>query len=187
MAVFNIFLLALALAVDAFMVAFSYGLIIKKKKGISSLKIATSTALGQFIMPIIGWYGARSIYEHIEALDHWIAFAVFLALGLKIIKDALDGNAKKNDIKSKTLTLKVLIMIGIATSIDALVMGGTLFFMKENIWVAAPIIGLVTFICAFAGFHLNRALKKFPTNYLEIAAGIILIGLGIKVLVEHLQ
>ncbi len=84
----DVFLLALALSVDAFVVAFSYGLVIRKKKGASALKIATATGLGQWIMPILGWYGARSVYKQIEAIDHWIAFFVFCALGIKVIADS---------------------------------------------------------------------------------------------------
>ena len=73
----EIWFLALALSVDAFVVSFSYGLIINKNRNLTSVKIALSTALGQFFMPIFGWYGASSIYKQIEAVDHWIAFFVF--------------------------------------------------------------------------------------------------------------
>lgn len=181
----DVFLLALALSVDAFVVAFSYGLIIKKKKGKSALKIATATGLGQFIMPVLGWYGARSIYHQIEQLDHWIAFFVFLMLGLKVISDALrDCDCKEK--LNKSLSLKILFMICLATSIDAFVSGSMLYFMKAPVWSASITIGLTTFIVASFGFNFCRMFKKVPTKYLEITSGVILIALGCKVLFEHL-
>ncbi len=183
----DIILVALALSVDAFVVSFSYGLVIKRFKIRNSLKIAASTGLGQFLMPLAGWYGTKSVYTYIESIDHWIAFAVFLVLGLKVITDALEDECECAAKPQKNLTFKIVLMIGIATSIDALVMGGTLFFMGANIWIAAPLIGLTTFVCALIGFHLNICFKKIPTKYMEISAGIILILLGCKVLYEHLS
>lgn len=184
----DILLLALALSVDAFVVSFSYGLVIKSNPLKNSLKIGFATGFGQFIMPVIGWYGTRSVHNYIESFDHWIAFAVFVALGLKVIDEALE---KKDDSQqkklSKKLTKRVLLMIGVATSIDALVTGVTIYFMNVSIWFAAPIIGVTTFICSVIGFRLNCCFKKVPTKYMEIAAGIILILLGCKVLYEHLS
>lgn len=185
---FDIFLVALALSVDAFIVSFSYGLVVRKNKTANSLKLGLSTGLGQCLMPLIGWFGTKSVYQFIEPVDHWIAFGVFLALGLKVIADSLEddcGDETKH--LQKNLTFKILLMIGIATSIDALVMGGTLFFMGADIFVAAPVIGLTTFICSVIGFHLNCFFKKIPTKYMEIGAGLILIALGCKVLYEHLS
>lgn len=180
----DVFLLALALSVDAFVVAFSYGLIIKKGKGKSALKIAAATGLGQFAMPVLGWYGARSIYDQIAAVDHWIAFFVFLMLGLKVISDAFrdcDCTAKL----SHTLTLKILLMIGIATSIDAFVSGSMLYFMRAPVWTSAAVIGVTTFVMSCIGFNFCRIFKKIPTRWLEIPSGLILIALGCKILYEH--
>lgn len=181
----EVFLLALALSVDAFIVSFSYGLVIKKKKGKSALKLATATGLGQFIMPILGWFGARSIYHQIEQVDHWIAFFVFLMLGLKVISDALKECDCAEKL-SKNLTFKILFMIGVATSIDAFVSGSMLYFMKAPVWTSALLIGMVTFVNSCIGFNFCRIFKKIPTRYLEITSGIILIGLGFKVLYEHI-
>lgn len=180
----DVFLLALALSVDAFVVAFSYGLIIKKGKGKSALKIAAATGTGQFVMPVLGWYGARSIYDQIAAVDHWIAFFVFLMLGLKVISDALrdcDCAAKL----SQTLSLKILFMIGVATSIDAFVSGSMLFFMRAPVWSSAAVIGSTTFAMSVIGFNFCRLFKKIPTRWLEIPSGLILIALGCKILYEH--
>ena len=182
----DIFLLALAMSVDAFVVSFSYGLIIKKGKGKAALKLGTATGLGQFIMPVLGFFGAGMIYNYIEALDHWIAFFVFLVLGIKIISEAFKNCNCKIPKTSKVLSLKILLMIGLATSIDAFVSGAMLYFIKAPIWSSALIIGVVTFINACIGFNLCRMFKNFPMKYLEIFSGLILILLGTKVLVEHL-
>lgn len=185
MNIIDIIMLGLALAVDAFIVSFSYGLIIKQNRWQNAINLGLATGFGQFIMPVIGWYGTNIVHGYIESIDHWLAFAVFLALGLKVIDDALNDDDKAQNL-SRELTFKILLMIGLATSIDALVTGITLYFMKVSIWFAAPTIGLITFICAVMGFQLNCCLKKIPTRYMEIAAGIILILLGCKVLYEHL-
>ncbi len=181
----DVFFLALALSADAFVVSFSYGLVVKKKKGVSILKIASATGLGQFVMPIVGWFAAHVVYKQIEQIDHWIAFFVFLALGSKIISDAL--RAKKCEEKlSPKLTFKILFAIGVATSIDALVSGSMLYFVQIPIWPAATLIGAVTFIASVIGGNFCRLFKKLPSNVLEILSGLILIGLGCKVLYEHL-
>ena len=181
----EVFLLALALSVDAFIVSFSYGLIIKKGKGKAALKLSAATGLGQFVMPVLGWYGARSVYQLIEALDHWIAFFVFLVLGIKVISEAFkEGDCQPK--LSKILNAKILFFIGLATSIDAFVSGSMLYFMKEPVWSASALIGIVTFINASLGFNFCRIFKNFPVKYLEISSGLILIALGVKVLYEHL-
>ena len=181
----EVFVLALALSVDAFIVSFSYGLVIKKKKGKSALKLATATGLGQWLMPILGWFGARSIYHQIEQVDHWIAFFVFLMLGLKVISDSLRKGDCEEKI-AKVLSLKILLLIGVATSIDAFVSGSMLYFMKQPVWSSALIIGAVTFINSCLGFNFCRLFKNFPKRILEISSGVILIALGCKVLYEHI-
>ncbi|MBQ8660741.1 MAG: manganese efflux pump [Alphaproteobacteria bacterium] len=182
----DIFLLALALAVDAFVVSFSYGLIIRQKRRTAALKVAGATAFGQFVMPILGWYGARGVYRLIEQVDHWIAFFVFLTLGLKVIVDSLRGCDYKEKL-SKNLSFRVLLVVGLATSIDASVSGSMLYFVKAPVFSSALIIGATTFVCSLAGFNLCRFFKKLKTCYLEQAAGVILILLGCKVLYEHLS
>lgn len=182
----DIILLALALSVDAFVVSFSYGLIIKKGKGKSALKLATSTGLGQFVMPVLGWYGAKQIYNTIATIDHWIAFFVFVMLGLKIIIDSIHPISKEREQKPK-LSLKVLFLIGVATSIDAFVSGSMLYFMNISVWMAAPIIGATTFMLSCIGFNFCRLFRKINTSYLEVFSGVVLILLGCKVLYEHLS
>ena len=127
---FDILFLGLALSVDAFVVAFSYGLVIKKKKGISALKIAFSTGMGQFIMPVFGWYGASSIYHQIEQIDHWIAFILLVGIGINMIKEAFSSEKEETN---DSIKFKDMIILAIATSIDALAVGVTFAFLNVNI------------------------------------------------------
>lgn len=179
----DVFLLALALAVDAAVVSFSYGLVIKKNRLQTALKLAFATGCGQFLMPLIGWMGTSSVSKYIEHYDHWISFLVFLALGLNIISEALNEKEEKLD---KKLNWRVLFMVGIATSIDACAAGITLYIIHTPILFAASIIGILTFICAVASFYASHILKKIPEQNIQIFSGIVLILLGTKVLWEHL-
>ncbi|MBP3545649.1 MAG: manganese efflux pump [Alphaproteobacteria bacterium] len=183
---FGVVLLAFALSADASAAAFSYGLIFKKNIIKNAILLSFATGLGQFLFPIIGWFATKSVYKYIEVYDHWLAFFVFLALGINIIIDAL-SEKKDNDKHHEILSFSTLFMIGVATSIDACVAGITLYFMPINIFVSALVIGIVCFVCSFCAFLSTCCFQKFPTKYLQISAGIIMIFLGCKVLYEHLS
>ncbi len=183
MNIWDILLLAVALSADAFVVSFSYGLLLKKQRLFNSLRLSATVGCGQFMMPVIGWYCSVPISTYVAHFDHWLVFLVFGILGLNIIVNAISTEVGKLE---KNLTLPVLLTIGVATSIDALASGVSLYFAKVSIFSAAAFIGLTTFILSFIAFHLKRFFKKLPRQKMEIAAGIILILLGTKVLSEHL-
>lgn len=185
MSFFDIFVLALALSVDAAVVSFSYGLIITKNRFRTALLLAFFTGFGQFIMPIIGWLGTSTISQYISHFDHWISFLVFLLLGLNVIHTAVTQTGKEK--LEKKLTLETAFMIGVATSIDACAAGVTLYFINTPIILAATVIGFVSFVNSIAAFNSCCFLHKIPTKYIEIFSGVILIILGVKVLFEHLS
>ena len=182
----ELFILAVALSMDAFAVSVCKGL----ATGQVSMKHATIAGgwFGGFqaLMPLVGWALGVQFQNLITSLDHWIAFFVFWVLGIKIISEAFKDCNCEIPKTSKVLSLKILLMIGLATSIDAFVSGAMLYFIKAPIWSSALIIGVVTFVNACIGFNLCRMFKNFPMKYLEIFSGLILILLGTKVLVEHL-
>ena len=184
MSFIDIFLIGIALSMDAFAVSICKGLSVKKVSAKHVLTVGVYFGGFQFLMPVIGYLlGFR--FEHlITNIDHWIAFFVFMMLGLKVISDSLKECDCREKL-SKTLSLKVLFMIGVATSIDAFVSGSMLYFIKAPVWSSALLIGAVTFVNACIGFNFCRMFKKVPTKYLEISSGIILITLGCKVLWEH--
>ncbi len=185
MSLFDIFFLAIALAVDAAVVSFSYGLILKKSREKNAFLLALSTGLGQFIMPIIGWLGTNTVSAYLKHFDHWISFLVFLLLGLNVINEAVHD--EKNDITQKMLSFKYLFVIAIATSIDACAAGVTLYFVNVSILKTSAIIGMVTFIGSLSAFYISKIMPHISTKKIEIFSGIILIILGFKVLFEHLS
>ena len=184
MLLIEVIFLAIALSIDASVVSFSQGLIFTENKRKNSFYLAFWVGSFQAIMPVIGWFLAKSIYSYIEKIDHWIAFAIFLILGIKFIKDAFNENELKCDTPA-CLSFKCLLLLAIATSIDAMAAGATLYFMKVKILFPAIIIGLITFINSLIGFWSGYIFKEFPSKYLEISAGLILITLGFKIVFDH--
>lgn len=181
----EILLLGITLAVDASIVAFSYGL--SQKWRISNgIQIALVTSFFQALMPLFGWiamwFAKESLAQFADTFDHWITFLVFLALGFKIIKDS---NSSEEEQTQKSLSFLVLLLIGIATSIDALAAGVLIFSQNEPVLSSASWIGVMTFICVILAYLLSKTLTRIPTHFLEIGAGCILIALGFKVLIEH--
>ncbi len=188
----DVILLAMALAVDALVVAFSYGLVIKEHRMRNACGIAVATGLGQFIMPLIGFLLTGSVHSYVEQWDHWIAFSVFFILGIRVIHEAFSNGQDDTEDIPRYLSFKILLVTAIATSIDALVAGASLFIsysMNEGgpgIVTASLIIGGVTYLCSYGGFMMARHMHRLPTKPLEIIAGLVLIGHGVKVLCEHL-
>lgn len=178
----DIIFLAVALSIDAGIVSFSQGIIFVENKRKNSLKLALSVGFFQAFMPVIGWFVAKWIYRYVEAFSTWIAFSIFLALGIKFIIDAFKEDEKEIQKVTTQLSLSFLLFVSIATSIDALGAGVNLYFLKAPILISAIIIGTITFFNSLFSFWVGYAIKHFPSKYMEIAAGLILILLGVKVL-----
>ncbi len=180
MNLFDIFFLAIALSIDAGVVSFSQGLLICKNKHRNSFFLAIFTGFFQFVMPILGFILASIIYKYIKPFTTFIAFVIFLALGMKFILDAIKKGANKTK-EICCLSLQCLLLIAIATSIDALGAGINFRFLDVPLLYASVIIGITTFIISLLGFYSGCIFKKFPSKYLEIISGLILIILALKV------
>ncbi len=182
MNLYDIIFLAIALSIDAGVVSFSQGLIICKNKRKNSFLLALFTGFFQFLMPILGFVFASVIYEYVKTFASVIASAIFFVLGIKFIYDAI-----KKDVDTKSdiccLSLKCLLMIALATSIDALAAGVNFRFLDAPLFLASAIIGIITFVVSLLGFFSGYLFKKFPSKYLEIFSGIILIILALKIYV----
>ncbi len=178
----DVFFLAIALSIDATIVSFAQGLIFKENKIKFSLLLAFFVGFFQFLMPIIGWLFANSLYNYFKVFSHIIIFVIFTCLGIKFIYDALKKDKDENSTKNYA-NLLYFLTVGIATSIDALGAGFSLRFYQVSIIISSVLIGLVTFINSLIGFYCGQLFKKLPSKFLEILGGIILIGLGIKVLI----
>lgn len=182
MSIVDILILAIALSIDACVVSFSNGLIFKQNKRVNSLMLAFSVGLFQFLMPVIGFFAAQTVSKYVESYAPWIVFGIFTALGLKFIKDAFEE--QKQEKINCYLCFRYILLVSIATSIDALGAGVSIAFTKTQIWFPAIVIGVITFINSLIGFWSGYLFKKFPTKNLEITGGVILILLAFKVLFE---
>lgn len=173
------FLLALALAMDAFAVALTQGA--RFRPGLAgALAIALTFGVFQAVMPLAGWAIGAVAFEYVEAVDHWIAFGLLTFLGVRML-----GGHVGEDEAAHALTGKALLIAGVATSIDALAAGITLPTLDVAPWLAVGLIGLVTFALSGAGVMLGRVAGDRWGEWAERAGGVILIGLGVKILAEH--
>ncbi len=172
---------------DAFAVAVSKGLSMRKINYKAALIIAVFFGVFQAGMPLIGYFAAIKFEKYITAVDHWIAFGLLLIIGGKAIFEAVkDLKEPKEETPDFKLKWGDLILLSFATSIDALAVGISFAFLNVNIWKAVSIIGVTTLLLSFAGVLIgNRFGARFKAKA-EIAGGIILILIGVKILLEHL-
>lgn len=184
MSIIDILILAIALSIDACVVSFSNGLIFTQNKRVNSFMLAFSVGFFQFLMPIIGFLLAQSVNKYVEPYDHWIVFFIFVLLGAKFIKDAF--KEKEDEKINCYLCFSYILLVSVATSIDALGAGVSIAFSGTQILFPAILIGVITFINSLLGFWSGYLFKKFPTRNLEISGGLILIILAFKVLFESL-
>jgi len=179
-----IFLIALALSMDAFAVAIAGGVVNQSKKYVMALKFGLSFGFFQMIMPIIGWslgFGAREWIAHV---DHWIAFILLSAVGGKMIYEGLQMETLERRVPA--LTLSVLLGLSLATSLDALAAGLSFACLGVEIIAPALIIGSVTFAVSVGGFLIGNTFGHIFEKRIELAGGILLIFIGMKILMEHL-
>ena len=184
MDIFTLFTLAVGLSMDAFAVAVCKGLAMKK----ISLKKAVVVGLWfggfQALMPTIGYVLGVQFKEKITSIDHWIAFFLLGLIGVRMIQEACSKEEKKTD---DSLAVKEMFVLALATSIDALAVGITFAFLSVHIFTAVIFIGMITFFLSVAGVKIGNV---FGTKYkakAELAGGIIMIFLGLKILLEHLN
>ena len=172
---------------DAFAVAISKGLSMRKIDYKASLIIAFFFGAFQAIMPLIGYYAAVHFEKYITAVDHWIAFALLVFIGVKAIIGAVK-EIRSGEEETPEFQLKwgELLILAIATSIDALAVGISFAFLNVKIGTSVAIIGVTTFIISFIGVLIGNRFGAKLKAKAEIAGGIILILIGVKILLEHL-
>jgi len=181
----TIFVLAVGLSMDSFAVSISCGLAEQKVKFGHAVKISFAFALFQGIFPLLGWLMGTELKVFVESIDHWIAFFLLAYLGGKMIYESLrkDKDEKIADIYS----FRHIMTLSIATSIDALVVGFS-YAMAETgkIFGGALIIGSVTFFFSMLGIRIGKDVGNKLGSKVELLGGIILFGIGLKILIEHL-
>lgn len=182
-------LLALGMSVDAFAAALARGAGSLHYTWRQTVKTALIFGIVETITPLIGWLVGSMTQKFIAEYDHWLAFGLLLALGLKMIWGALhddDDEAAATDKNRTDTTLLLTVITAIATSIDSMVVGVGLAFLDANIWFTALAIGTSTTIMAAIGLRLGRLLGQKIGSRAEMAGGVVLIGIGTFILLEHL-
>jgi len=184
MEIVTIVIIAVGLAMDAFAVSIASGSAYKQLKLKHSLRIAIFFGGFQAFMPLIGCLAGLSVKEYTAGFDHWIAFGLLSAVGAKMIYESFRiGSAEKSFDPSNIL---VLLVLSVATSIDALVVGVTLSLITSSIIAAVIIIGVVTFVLSYLGVFIGKKVGHFFENKIEALGGLVLISLGLKILIQHL-
>lgn len=183
MELMEIFFVGIGLAMDAFAVSICKGLSMKKIKWKSAIIIALYFGLFQALMPVIGYFLGSTFSSLVQKVDHWIAFILLAIIGGNMIKESRDDEAEKRNDK---VDFRTMIILAVATSIDALAVGVTFSFFEVNLLLAITIIGTLTFILSVIGVILGNKFGDKFQNKAELAGGSILIIIGLKILLEHL-
>ena len=183
MGIIELILIAVGLAMDAFAVSICKGLSMKKMDWKKAGIIGAYFGIFQGGMPLVGYLLGVGFQEKIQAVDHWIAFALLAFIGGNMIKEAL---SKDEDECNESVDFKTMIVLAIATSIDALAIGVTFAFLKVNILLAVLLIGIITFVISMIGVKIGNVFGDKYEKKAEFAGGLILILLGLKILLEHL-
>lgn len=180
----GLLLIALGVSADAFAVALGKGLHMKTFNLRHALAIALAFGGFQALMPLLGWLLASQFARYITGIDHWIAFGLLLLIGAKMIWEAVRGGAD-DELDSDALPVRELLLLAVATSIDALAVGISFAFLPVSIGPAVALIGVCTFVLSLGGVLLGRRVGRRFGAPAEIAGGVILILIGTRVLLEH--
>jgi len=149
------------------------------------LRVALAFGLFQFGMLVGGWYAGHTVVETVEAYDHWIAFGLLLLVGAHMLWEAIhsgEGEHKRTDITRGI----PLLTLSIATSIDSLGVGLSLAFVEAKVWLAALIVGSVCFLITTAGFYTGKRAGGWLGRWADVLGGLVLIGIGVRILITHL-
>jgi len=176
---------AVGLAMDAFAVSIGAGLTLKTVDARQTLRLAWHFGLFQALMPIIGWLAGLSVERWIAPVDHWIAFGLLAVIGGKMIHEALKDDDEETRRGDPTKGWS-LVLLSLATSIDALAVGLSLALLDVSIWWPAVVIGLVAGAFTTVGMQLGKRFGALLGRRMESVGGIVLIAIGVKIVVEHL-
>lgn len=183
MKISGIIVIAIGLAMDAFAVSICKGLSMRKMNWKKGIIIGLYFGIFQGVMPLLGYLLGVGFKDKVEGIDHWIAFILLLAIGINMIKEAF---SKEDECTNDSINFKEMVVLAIATSIDALAVGITMAFLNVNIMISILIITAITFIISIIGVKIGNIFGDKYEKKAEFSGGIILILMGIKILLEHL-
>lgn len=179
--------IAVALAMDAFAVAVATGVSLKSVSFRQTFRLSWHFGLFQALMPILGWYFGTSIETYVDAYAHWIAFALLFLVGGNMIREAFEIDDEESSTKKDATKGLTLIILSVATSIDALAVGLSMSLLKVSIVYPALIIGIVAGLFTIAGLHLGAkaaGLRRLSPAA-EILGGVVLWIIGLNILQDH--
>ena len=178
----ELLLISVGLAMDAFAVSVGKGMTLKRVLPRHALTAGVWFGVFQGLMPIIGYFVGRSFAEYVVSVDHWIAFGLLVLIGLNMIRETIWGDDDEQD---GDFGFRSMLIMAIATSIDALAVGISMAFLNVNIWISDTVICAVTLVISAAGVYLGSAFGSRLGSKAGIVGGLILIAIGIKIVVEH--
>jgi putative Mn2+ efflux pump MntP len=181
----SILFIAIGLSADCFAVSLSSAISLKSISRLLVLRIAAAFGLFQGLMPVLGWLAGQTIVDLIADFDHWIAFILLAIIGMKMIWESFRSEKERNN-KTDITSWFLLLTLSVATSIDALAVGLSFAFMEVNIVTAVITIGVISFIVTIIGLLLSRRVGKLFGKRAETVGGIILIGIGLRILISHI-
>lgn len=184
MSLLEIGLIAIGLSMDAFAVSLGKGLSMPRANLKAALSLAIAFGAFQAFMPVLGWLLASFFADAMRSVDHWIAFALLAIIGGKLIAESVRGEGDEGEFSG--IRVGELLVLAVATSIDALAVGITFAALETPLMPAVAIIGLVTFFLSLAGVVAGNRFGAHAGRHAGVLGGVILIGIGVKVLVEHL-
>ena len=185
MSIFEIVLISIGLAMDAFGVSIGKGLTMPVGENSRKVTLAFLFGLFQFLMPLIGWLIGRQFIDVISDWDHLIIFGLLGYLGIAMIREGLSDDDEEDDDK-QFLGVWEMVMLSVATSLDAMAVGLTFAFLPINVWEASTMIGIITFGISLIGVYLGKFMGQFVGKYADIVGGGVLILIGTKILLQHL-
>ena len=185
MSLLELLLIAAGLSMDAFAVSLGKGLKMNKPNLRNSVVIALLFGGFQAMMPLLGWLLGKQFEEYIRSVDHWVAFGLLLFIGGKMVYEVFKTE-RCPDEKTDLLNIRELLLLAVATSIDALAVGVTFAFLQVLIIPAISLIGFITFTLSLLGIFIGHKLGTKLKSKAELAGGIVLIFIGTKILLEHL-
>ena len=178
--------IAVALAMDAFAVSIAAGMTLRRVSGRQTFRLAWHFGLFQAVMPIVGWAAGLTIQNLIAAIDHWVAFVLLLIIGGRMILSAIRNDTDQLEGAEPTRGW-TLVMLSLATSIDALAVGLSLAMLQVSVWRPAVVIGVVAAAFTVGGLALGSyaGRRLGLTRYANLAGGLVLLAIGVRILHEH--
>jgi manganese efflux pump family protein len=181
----DIILIAIGLAMDCFAVSIACGIAMKPFRWGPAFRVAFFFGLFQALMPLFGWLAGSTFQHLIETFDHWVSFGILVALGGRMIWENFFVHPDEKSLNP--FKLKVVLTLALATSIDALAVGISFAFMRIDLWLSIFMIGAASFLFASLGIFIGRRYGHRFNIPAELFGGIVLIGIGVKILLEHLS